>query len=166
MTTQPSHALTIHQPWPWLIVKGHKPVENRSWAIAPKRLPLRIYIHAGASTVSMFNPGVWSFIREHLAPLALLEMEQAAFPLGAIVGEATITSCVRSHPSPFFVGPVGFVLWDVVGCEKPIPYLGQQGLFKVTAQELASARMRPSPRVVAMPPRQPSFAESKETNNA
>lgn len=38
--------LTIRQPWAWLIVAGHKDVENRSWS-RPYRGPL--LIHAGLS---------------------------------------------------------------------------------------------------------------------
>jgi hypothetical protein len=36
--------LSIRQPWAWLIVNGHKPVENRDWATS-FRGP--VLIHAG-----------------------------------------------------------------------------------------------------------------------
>src|SRR5580765_3071606 len=37
-------ALSIRQPWAWLIVNGHKPVENRSW---PTKYTGKLLIHAG-----------------------------------------------------------------------------------------------------------------------
>jgi hypothetical protein len=37
-------ALSIKQPWSWLIVFGHKDIENRSW---PTRYRGRFLIHAG-----------------------------------------------------------------------------------------------------------------------
>ncbi|WP_206002040.1 ASCH domain-containing protein [Paraburkholderia aromaticivorans] len=38
-------ALSIRQPWAWLIVKGHKDIENRTWST---RFRGRVLIHAGA----------------------------------------------------------------------------------------------------------------------
>ncbi len=37
-------ALSIMQPWAWLIVNGHKDIENRNW---PTRFRGPVYIHAG-----------------------------------------------------------------------------------------------------------------------
>lgn len=37
-------ALSIRQPWAWLIVHGHKPVENRRWLT---RYRGRFVVHAG-----------------------------------------------------------------------------------------------------------------------
>jgi hypothetical protein len=37
-------ALSIKQPWVWLIVNGHKDVENRNW---PTRFRGRLLVHAG-----------------------------------------------------------------------------------------------------------------------
>lgn len=37
-------ALSIRQPWAWLIVNNHKPVENRSW---PTSFRGRFLVHAG-----------------------------------------------------------------------------------------------------------------------
>jgi ASCH domain-containing protein len=30
-------ALSVRQPWAWLIVNGYKEVENRDWATKPKK---------------------------------------------------------------------------------------------------------------------------------
>jgi hypothetical protein len=36
-------ALSIRQPWAWLIVKGYKDIENRTWAT---KLRGRVFVHA------------------------------------------------------------------------------------------------------------------------
>lgn len=36
-------ALSIRQPWAWLIVNGHKDIENRSW---PTRFRGKFLVHA------------------------------------------------------------------------------------------------------------------------
>jgi len=37
-------AISIRQPWAWLIVHGYKSIENRSWQSQPRG---RIWIHTG-----------------------------------------------------------------------------------------------------------------------
>ena len=37
-------ALSIRQPWAWLIVNGHKDIENRDW---PTNFRGRLLVHAG-----------------------------------------------------------------------------------------------------------------------
>jgi hypothetical protein len=44
MNKTPTVALSIRQPWAWLIVNGFKDLENRSWSTA-FRGP--VWIHAG-----------------------------------------------------------------------------------------------------------------------
>lgn len=40
-------ALTVHQPWSWLIAEGVKPVENRTWPPPPNVNGHHLAIHAG-----------------------------------------------------------------------------------------------------------------------
>ncbi len=40
-------ALSIQQPWAWLILHGGKDIENRSWKLPKAMVGQRIYIHAG-----------------------------------------------------------------------------------------------------------------------
>lgn len=133
-------ALTIRQPWATLFVKGVKPVENRVWAISEARLPIRIYVHAGAATTELHSPDVAQFVKGCLGDDGFDRFADVSLPLGAIIGKATIVSCVRTHPSPWFVGPWGWVFENVIEYVEPIPLRGQQGLFKVTAADLRSAR--------------------------
>lgn len=112
-------ALSIRQPWAWLIAFGHKPVENRTWSTS-FRGPL--LIHAGKK---IDNEG-WLWVRENFPEIALPER----FEVGGIVGRATLTDCVEEHASPWFFGPFGFVLHHA----EPLPFMpcrGRLGLFEV-----------------------------------
>ncbi len=51
---EPRVALSLRQPWAWLVVSGHKDVENRVWRAA-YRGPL--LIHAGKAAPSERFPG-------------------------------------------------------------------------------------------------------------
>lgn len=93
-------ALSIQQPWAWLIVTGKKDVENRSW---PTDFRGRFLVHAGRA----FDMEGYRLIRSRTG----MEMpEPDAFERGGIVGEAEIVDCVRRSSSPWFSGPYGFVL--------------------------------------------------------
>ena len=95
-------AISIRQPWAWLIVNGHKDIENRIWE--PK-LRGRVLIHAGKSK-SDTTPEALAHIkrRYHVANLP------ESFDTGGIVGLAEITDCVSRHRSKWFHGPFGWTL--------------------------------------------------------
>jgi hypothetical protein len=46
MPKEPTSALTIRQPYAWLIVNGHKDIDNRSWKPAAARIGQRFWVHA------------------------------------------------------------------------------------------------------------------------
>lgn len=114
-------ALSIRQPWAWLIVNGYKDVENRTWHT---RYRGPVLIHAskafdkeGYLHVSMQHPHIQM---PHFT----------AFETGGIVGRATITDCVHQLASPWFTGPWGFVMRDA----EPLPFspcAGKLGFFDV-----------------------------------
>lgn len=125
--TLPTVALSIQQPWAWLIVSGHKPVENRTWH-HPFRG--RVLIHAGKkrdedAVTELFSgrhpvtgtvaPDLWEAIK----PVDFYEM------MGGFVGVATVVDCVPHLDSPWFVGPFGFVLKDA----QPLPFLPWRGML-------------------------------------
>lgn len=114
-------ALSIQQPWAWLIVNGYKGPENRTWCTSERGERL---IHAGKKV----DVEGYEWVRETfpdipLPPLATLER-------GGIVGQANLTDCVTSMDDRFFFGPFGFVFED----PKPLPFRplrGQLGFFDV-----------------------------------
>src|SRR5438552_907079 len=92
--------LSLRQPWAWLLVNGHKDIENRTWK-TKHRGPL--LIHAGlrpATDDEQIRKDVWRRFRVRI-PQKL--------PTGGIVGKVTVTDCVDSSRSRWFFGPVGFV---------------------------------------------------------
>ena len=115
-------ALSIRQPWAWLVVNGYKDIENRTWSTAFRG---RIYVHAGQRMVADDYPEQ----REYLARAGIVIPTE--LPRGAIVGEVTITGCSSSSGSPWFCVPYGSTLDDPVAYEQPVPCRGQLGFFKV-----------------------------------
>lgn len=115
-------ALSILQPWAWLIVNGHKNIENRKWRTA-YRGP--VLIHAGKTYGKIDYEADVEHYRRKFGQLPPREEM-----IGGIVGIATIVDCVSHSESEWFNGPYGFVLRDA----KPLPfrpYKGQLGFFEV-----------------------------------
>lgn len=116
--------LSIRQPYAWLIVQGIKPVENRTWRTNFRG---RVLIHAGVTYPKRDFEADRDIYAAQGYPRTREEM------LGGIVGEAVIVDCVKTHPSPFFFGPWGFVLEQPKAFPKLIPLGGRLGFFGVPA---------------------------------
>jgi hypothetical protein len=119
-------ALSIQQPWAWLIVSGLKDIENRSW---PTGLRGRVLIHAGKVLDRDAAEDLWRGVHPVLGCGWTLPTPRA-FHLGGIVGSVEIVDCVTHHESDWFVGKHGFVL------RRPeklpfTPWRGQLGFFDV-----------------------------------
>lgn len=125
-------ALSIQQPYSWLITNGFKDIENRDWMTDYRGL---ILIHAGKK----LDTGIlktmtlrWQqqALPDHWEPAWGLLPENDGFELGGIVGYATLQKVVTNHTSPWFVGKYGFVLTQ----RHAVPFMplrGQLGLFDV-----------------------------------
>ena len=121
-------AISIYRPWTWAIYSNgnSKRHENRSW-----KCPLRpgdpIAIHAGKkwdkSGVRMCNRILWC------SPI------DAKCPTG-IVAIARFIRNVTESDSPWFVGPIGWELADVVVLERPVDIGGAQRLWSVPSWAL------------------------------
>lgn len=109
-------ALSIRQPWAWLIVNGHKPVENRDW---PTSYLGPVLIHA-SKTRDLEGYAQALQICELLG-ITLPPLDE--LPKGGIVGEATLHDCVTECDSPWFVGEFGFLLRDA----RPLPFVPFRG---------------------------------------
>jgi hypothetical protein len=141
---KPMLALSIHQPWAWLIVNGFKNIENRDW---PTKLRGRFLIHASKKmTQEDYDDAmdladqVWAVSRQegHLRRARFLNGEGGR--RGGIVGEAEIVDCVGRHDSPWFFGKFGFVLANA----KPLPFMpcrGQLGFFQPASSPDAPLRL-------------------------
>lgn len=94
-------ALSLRQPWTWLVVNGFKDIENRSWR-TDHRGPL--LIHASSSKQD-FNEDELKYIRQGHGVVVPNELD-----IGGIVGIVDVIDCVEDHKSKWFSGEWGWVL--------------------------------------------------------
>lgn len=112
-------ALSIQQPWAWLIVNSYKDVENRDW---PTRVRGRIWIHTGQK----FDDEGYAFVLKNFPHIPM--PPKAEFPRGGVVGQADIVDCTTGSSSPWFFGDFGFVLANAAPVDF-IPCPGALGFF-------------------------------------
>jgi hypothetical protein len=120
-------ALTICQPWAWLIADGIKRVENRSWET---RYRGALWIHAGKSRKMLAVAG---------------ELRDAGFDVpddlefGAIVARVQVVDCVPYDEArlfgdlrsdPFASGPYCWVLTRVERLPRPVECVGALSLWQ------------------------------------
>lgn len=134
-------ALTIRQPWAWLITHGPKRIENRSWHLPPSMVGQRIYIHAAKGMTQDEYFDAVETARSIARDLAEMPSTMPSFNTltrGAIVGAATLVRCLcEPSRTPFHVpGQHGFVLADVGHFERPIPCKGALGFWIPDAKTL------------------------------
>jgi hypothetical protein len=118
-------ALSVRQPWAWLIVHGHKPIENRSWSTAVRGT---IGIHAG----KRFDEDGYRWVRENFAEIDMPAPDE--FERGGIVGRVNLIDCVAEHDSDWFFGPKAFVFTDA----EPLPFMPCRGLLGFFRPELTA----------------------------
>ncbi len=130
-------ALSIQQPWAWLIVNGYQDIENREWSPLYRGFLL---IHAGKQVdgrffaddgKSLYFPYAEQVCGVSIAPIMPQNFEE--YERGGIVGYATLANVVTQSYSPWFRGKYGFVLTQ----RRPVPFIplrGQLGLFDVPAE--------------------------------
>jgi hypothetical protein len=99
-------ALSIKQPWAWLIATGLKDIENRSWRTKFRGIFL---IHASKKIDQVAYDHYSLFF--DLPDISKLKT-------GGIVGQSELIDCVDDHKSDWFFGPYGFMLRN----SKPLPF--------------------------------------------
>lgn len=125
-------ALSIRQPWAWLIVNAAKDVENRTW---PTLFRGNCLIHAGKTMTRAEYDAAAEFVLG-LPPLTLPPdfefptFEYLKTQCGGVVGRMRISGCVPRSESPWFVGPYGFVI-DGATSETFRPFKGALGFFNI-----------------------------------
>ncbi len=146
-------ALTLWQPWAWAIAHAGKTVENRTWQPPRSVIGSHLAIHAGKT---LDRDAIEDLELDGHAVPPLLER-------GAIVAVARVVGWVRCEAllhrtaesfagvtraraelavqSPWWAGPVGWVLDDVVAIA-PIAIGGAQGLWPVPGTVADAVRDR------------------------
>lgn len=134
-------ALSIRQPWSWLIINGHKDIENRTWRTS-YRGPLLIHASAGMTRLEY----------EDALSFALRIGFRSYFPRreelqrGGIVGLVDLFDCVppsRCSSRWHIEGCYGFAVRNA----RPlpfIPYTGTLGIFNVPDEILSAATVSPT----------------------
>lgn len=141
--TLPTIALSLRQPWAWLVATGLKPIENRRWN-TKFRGPFLIHAAKGM-TRDEYDDAV-DFARAVNPSIVVPPRAELAFM--GIVGHARIVDVLPpcgSDPSLFWrpcshawhmPQQFGFVLADI----QPLPFVpvkGALGFFKVPAEIVA-----------------------------
>ena len=129
--------ISVRQPWAWLIVAGHKDIENRTWRTSYRG---RLLVHASLAT----EPDDFPVQREWIENWTGIVIPED-LPRGAIVGSATLTDVLDLYApagrlcfSPWFEGPYGFEMADAVEFAEPIPFRGQLGIYNGSDAGLTS----------------------------
>ena len=121
-------ALSIRQPWAWLILHAGKDIENRSWHTHQRG---RILVHAAKGlTRDEYDDLLWQLDQSPLCAVVKRIPAFGALERGGVVGLVEIVDCVERHHSPWFGGPYGFVLRN----PEAIPFhpcRGALGFFEV-----------------------------------
>ncbi len=131
-------ALTISQPWAWLIVHGWKRIENRSW---PTNYRGPSLVHAGQkrdedawkAMMSGRHPVTGRPILQRLHQQFATDWKAKNIPCGGFVGTTEIVDCIHvddvvadAYKNEWFVGPYGFVLRG----GQPMPFMPFPGRLK------------------------------------
>jgi len=102
-------AVSVRQPWAWLIVNGYQDIENRRWG-SKHRGPLRI--HAGAGKSSLAEDEAW-VVRRFGIRLP------AEYDFGGIIGVVNVLDCRERSDSPWH--EPGFIGW-LLGKPRRLPF--------------------------------------------
>lgn len=108
----PFKALSIRQPWAWLIAKGLKDIENRSWESNYRG---DFFIHASSTMTNRDYSECLSYVemlnRDQTVALPNITLpDKDILTLGGIIGAAYLSACVTHSDSPWFTGEYGFVI--------------------------------------------------------
>lgn len=141
------HAITVKQPWAEAIARHGKTIENRTRRPPWGLIGQRIAIHVGQATdawVEAHAAGILSLEPPHLKPLLdwVIDPCAGAMPrrdnvpnAGRIIATARLVGWVaddgtaawapgilgvNARESPWFTGPVGWVLADVRALQAPV----------------------------------------------
>lgn len=145
MIDLPRLALSVMQPWAWLVVNDLKDVENRDWKPWNPGLKMRgeFAVHAGQRVDGEANDALRAGLhpvtgRPFVPHLPL----PRRWETGGMVGAVEIVDAVTSHSSDWFVGQRALVLRK--GRTHPfIPVAGQLGFFDWRGRIIGGERAAP-----------------------
>lgn len=121
-------ALSIRQPWAWLIIHGGKDIENRSWHTKYRG---RFLVHASQG----MTRGEYDEALDLVHDIGSMELYQRfpsfnALQRGGIIGSVELVDSLDTSDSPWYMGQKAFLLTD----PKPLPFTllkGRLSFFEV-----------------------------------
>lgn len=137
---EPMRALTLWQPWAWAVAHAGKDWENRTWPPPGNAIGKMVAIHAGLR----WDREGYLWMRDDLGIDAGTQHWR-----GCVVAVATLSGFRRARDgifvpaditSPWFHGPVGWKLEDVVTLRIPVHCRGAQGLWRLPLDVDAEVR--------------------------
>lgn len=137
-------AISIWQPWAWLIINGHKTIETRSWIPPANLIGERIAIHAA---LRLSHEAVRRYVRAFSDRRGLCMPGTLELLTGSLVGTVELVEVREySDANSFFMDGLahlctdpelfeptryGWVLANPVIEDSPVPLRGRQGFFNV-----------------------------------
>lgn len=117
-------AISVRQPYAWLIVSGYKTVENRTWRTSYRG---RLLIHAGRFD---FDDTVFESFRRDMAQTGINIPEN--LKTGGIIGSVNLIDCVTNCQNAIdrdwhVPGMFAFILRD----PKRLPFFVMPGKIKI-----------------------------------
>lgn len=126
----PLRALSIRQPWAWMIMNIGKDIENRTWKTNFRG---RFLVHASKGCTRDEYLFAAEFAKQAIddiyRPVTLPPLK--SLDRGGIIGSIELTECVQESESQWFVGTHGFVLKNPIPINF-IPYKGRLGFFDIS----------------------------------
>lgn len=133
------YAVTVHDPWPFAFLELGKDIENRGWIPSADRLRRgnTIALHAGScqSVTKRVERNAQLFremdrLRKTNGQLHFPE----TYDVRGIFALAIVDGFTNESDSPWFVGPIGWLLQDVFRLPVAVECPGKQGLWRVPEQ--------------------------------
>lgn len=147
-------ALTLLHPWPYAITQLGKRIENRTWAPSILKKGDWFALHGAGPPAGRQAEAAEAIAKSLLFHQPRGTLDQMARGLSAgwfeyrVVGQhvgifalAKYGGSVREHESPWFHGPVGWLLDEVVVLKEPIAVPGSQGLWDVPGWAAIAIRL-------------------------
>lgn len=122
-------ALSLWQPWAAWLAAGVKPIENRPWA-PPEWMIGQLLVIQSAKRRPTLAERIWP------VPGPMPEIDPRLFDFGYMLGAGILTGCVTESDDPWFTGPYGWQLRDVVSFrDLGVGLTGRQRLFRLRPEQ-------------------------------
>ena len=141
-------ALSLKQPWAWLMCAGYKDIENRQWHLpANFTLPQRIHVHAGNKVDDEGAIWLWENKERLGIQGCMLQWTEICntWKRGALIGEMDIVGQLTHSDNKWFFGKYGFLTANPKLYDEPIPCKGKLGFFTPELTEVSVFKLKVFP---------------------